>query len=71
MRHTDSCNSDEVLEDVSRTGSVFGNSAELLQKVLDTIPQRVFWKDREMSYLGCNQLFADDAGLESPMTSLG
>ncbi|MFZ1375296.1 MAG: PAS domain S-box protein [Geothrix sp.] len=37
----------------------------MLQTVLDTIPARVFWKDRELRYLGGNQTFAQDAGLES------
>jgi PAS domain-containing protein len=37
----------------------------MLQLVLDTIPQRVFWKDRNLNYLGCNQAFALDAGLKT------
>ena len=39
---------------------------QLLQLVLDTIPQKVFWKDLNLVYLGCNRLFAKDAGLSSP-----
>ena len=39
--------------------------------VLDQIPQRVFWKDRNSRYLGCNKAFAADAGLDSPATILG
>ena len=31
----------------------------LLQNILDTIPQGVFWKDHESLYLGCNKVFAD------------
>ncbi len=46
-------------------------SREMLQLVLDTIPQRVFWKDRNFSYLGCNRPFAKDAGLEDPGAILG
>jgi PAS domain S-box-containing protein len=38
-------------------------SQNMLQMVLDTIPVRVFWKDRNSVYLGCNYLFAQDAGL--------
>jgi two-component system, sensor histidine kinase and response regulator len=34
----------------------------ILQDVLDTIPVRVFWKDTNGVYLGCNKLFARDAG---------
>src|SRR3989304_4191995 len=46
-------------------------SRQMLQLVLDTIPQRVFWKDRNFSYLGCNRHFAEDAGLEDPSALLG
>ena len=43
----------------------------MLQSILDAIPQRVFWKDRNISYLGCNQAFAIDAGLTDPAEILG
>ena len=39
---------------------------QLLQDILDTIPVRVFWKDLESRYLGCNKPFAVDAGYASP-----
>lgn len=41
-------------------------SRQMLQSILDNIPQRVFWKDIKGQYLGCNQAFANDAGLTSP-----
>jgi len=37
-------------------------SHHMLQTVIDTIPMRMFWKDRDSRYLGCNTLFAQDAG---------
>jgi PAS domain S-box-containing protein len=40
-------------------------SRNLLQAVLDTIPARVFWKDCDLRYLGCNRSFALDAGVNS------
>ena len=46
-------------------------SRRMLKSVLDTIPQRVFWKDRNMVYLGCNQSFALDAGLKDPAEIIG
>jgi PAS domain S-box-containing protein len=46
-------------------------SRELLQAVLDNIPARVFWKDTDLRYLGCNPLFARDAGFENPEELLG
>jgi len=42
-----------------------------LAEVLATIPVRVFWKDTELRYLGCNRPFALDAGLNSPEELIG
>jgi PAS domain S-box-containing protein len=44
---------------------------ESFQLVMDTIPQRLFWKDRDFRYLGCNRVFAEDAGLQSPEEIIG
>ncbi len=44
---------------------------QTLQTVMDTIPQRVFWKDRHCVYLGCNRTFATDAGLSKPAEIVG
>jgi PAS domain S-box-containing protein len=46
-------------------------SKNMLQLIIETIPVRVFWKDRELRYLGCNSLFACDAGLSKPEQLLG
>jgi PAS domain S-box-containing protein len=46
-------------------------SQQLLQLVMDTLPEAIFWKDRNSVYLGCNQNFADDAGIPSPKTIIG
>ncbi len=35
-------------------------SRTMLRLVLDTIPQRVFWKDCQSRFLGCNPAFAHD-----------
>lgn len=44
----------------------------LLQSVLDTIPVRVFWKEREnLSYLGANRLFAEDGGVSNAADLIG
>jgi PAS domain S-box-containing protein len=44
---------------------------QMLQMVMDTIPVRIFWKDTDLVYLGCNRLFAEDAGRKSPEELLG
>ena len=41
-------------------------SKEMLQLVMDNIPQFIFWKDRDCVYLGCNRNFARAAGVEDP-----
>ena len=46
-------------------------SRQMLQQILDTVPQRVFWKDLHSRYLGCNQPFATDAGLPDAQAILG
>jgi PAS domain S-box-containing protein len=46
-------------------------SRQMLHSILDTIPQRVFWKDRNMIYLGCNKTLAIDAGLKDPSEIVG
>lgn len=46
-------------------------SRQMLRTVLDTISVRVFWKDRNSVYLGCNALFAQDAGYDSPRDIIG
>ena len=44
---------------------------KLLELVLDTIPVRLFWKDRNFKFLGCNRLFAQDAGRRHPDELIG
>ncbi|MDD5365833.1 MAG: PAS domain S-box protein [Gallionellaceae bacterium] len=44
---------------------------ELTSLIIETIPMRVFWKDRDLRYLGCNTLFAHDAGMADPDTMIG
>ena len=43
----------------------------MLQLVMDTIPVRIFWKDKDLVYLGSNRLFAEDAGRKSPAELIG
>ena len=46
-------------------------SRTLLQSVIDAAPARIFWKDRNSRYLGCNPLFAGDAGWSEPGEVIG
>lgn len=59
------------IDEVRHAESERRRAQELLQIAVDTMPQRVFWKDREGRYLGCNIAFAKDAGVASPHAMLG
>ena len=37
----------------------------MLDTILDTIPQSIFWKDKTGHYLGCNKAFAKTIGIEN------
>jgi PAS domain S-box-containing protein len=59
------------IEERKKAEHALHESQQMLQSVLDTIPVRVFWKDLDSSYLGCNRAFALDAGLQSPEEIMG
>lgn len=46
-------------------------SQQMLQLVIDNIPQFIFWKDRQSVFLGCNRNFAQIAGVSSPENIIG
>ena len=46
-------------------------TSNLLQKIIESLPVRVFWKDRDLRYLGCNPLFALDAGFANAQDLVG
>jgi PAS domain S-box-containing protein len=43
----------------------------MLRQMIDTMPQSIFWKDRQSRYLGCNQTFARDADCDTPEELIG
>ncbi len=44
---------------------------DLLVTAINSLPIRVFWKDLDSTYLGCNKHFAQDAGLKNPNDTIG
>jgi len=46
-------------------------SQQLVKGILNAIPVRVFWKDKNLVYLGCNTIFAHDAGFADPQEIIG
>ncbi|MFA7361298.1 MAG: PAS domain S-box protein [Candidatus Kapaibacterium sp.] len=47
------------------------NSKKLLQRIIDILPIRIFWKDKNLKYLGCNKIFAKDAGKNNSEELIG
>jgi len=63
-----------IVKDVSnrkKAAKALQESSQILNAVLNTIPVRVFWKDKNLFYLGCNAPFAKDAGFEKPEDIIG
>jgi PAS domain S-box-containing protein len=46
-------------------------SQQIIEGILNAIPVRVFWKDKNLVYLGCNAVFARDAGFADPKDIIG
>ncbi len=46
-------------------------SQQLIQGIINAIPVSVFWKNRNLVYLGCNAVFAHDAGVTDPSEIIG
>ncbi|HEX7583085.1 MAG TPA: PAS domain-containing sensor histidine kinase, partial [Prolixibacteraceae bacterium] len=46
-------------------------SQQLIEGIINSMPVRIFWKDRNSVYLGCNKIFANDAGFSDPKDIIG
>ncbi|MFZ2960860.1 MAG: PocR ligand-binding domain-containing protein [Candidatus Ozemobacteraceae bacterium] len=61
----------QSVHDQERLLGSYQESANLLSSILDSVPQSIFWKDRNSVYLGCNEVFAKRVGLHSPKEVVG
>ena len=60
------------MEEALREGEEqLSQANQLMRMVLDAIPVRVFWKDKNLNFLGANRLFAKDAGFDDPSDLIG
>ena len=44
---------------------------DLFELVINSVPARIFWKDLNLVYLGCNIHFAKDSGMKKPEDVIG
>jgi hypothetical protein len=59
------------ITDRKKTEDELLESRLVIEGILNAVPVRVFWKDRNLNYLGCNTAFARDAGFEKPIDIIG
>lgn len=60
-----------TLAEYQRVETELRQSHQLFQTVIDHLPHRIFWKDSNLIYLGCNLPFAQHAGVTSPAEVVG
>ncbi len=75
MDVTDRKHAEEALQErngqLQETVLELERAQNMLQLIIEAIPARVFWKDRDLRFLGCNSLFARDGGLQRPQDLIG
>jgi two-component system sensor histidine kinase/response regulator len=59
------------ITDRKRAEEALRASQRLIEGIINAIPVRVFWKDKNLVYLGCNAAFARDAGFADPKDLTG
>jgi PAS domain S-box-containing protein len=64
------CNIREIT-DRKRAEVALHTAQQFLAEVVNALPVRVFWKDKNLVYLGCNTVFARDAGFAGPKDIIG
>jgi diguanylate cyclase (GGDEF)-like protein/PAS domain S-box-containing protein len=63
-----------TFQDISerrQSAEKFQATRQMLQHIIDSVPNFVFWKDRDLRYLGCNEAFAHLAGLQNSAEIIG
>ncbi len=56
---------------IQRLRQELAESRSMLRLIIDSLPQAVFWKDRDGRFLGCNQQLLRDAGFSSEAEIVG
>jgi PAS domain S-box-containing protein len=54
-----------------RAEEALQNSQLMIRDIINALPASVFWKDKNLRYLGCNNAFARDAGFAEPKDIIG
>ena len=60
-----------LAEERKKATQAIRQSNDMLTQVINSVPQAIFWKGLDYRYLGCNKIFADTVGLDSPSDIIG
>ncbi|MBU1042734.1 MAG: PocR ligand-binding domain-containing protein [Proteobacteria bacterium] len=60
-----------ILREREEAVHALGENRRVLETILNTVPQAIFWKDTQSVYQGCNQAFAQATGLGDPTVIVG
>ncbi len=60
-----------VFKDEIKASPVLVHSEKILDLIVHHIPIALFWKDKNLNYLGCDQIFCNDRGLNNPVDVIG
>lgn len=60
----------DITEQIKAEKSLL-ESHQIIEGIINSIPIRIFWKDKNLEFLGCNKLFALDAGFTDPKEIIG
>lgn len=63
--------SQKQAEVLRKQEKIMSESQATLQGIVDNIPRAIFWKDKELRFMGCNKIFAEVAGAKSPAELIG
>ncbi|KAF0233336.1 MAG: multi-sensor signal transduction histidine [Desulfovibrionaceae bacterium] len=61
----------EIIREKEKAEEALRENRRVLETILNTVPQSIFWKDRDSVYLGCNKSFARAAGIGDPALIVG
>lgn len=61
----------EALDSLRQNETELRLSRNTLIHIINSIPQSVFWKDKNSVFLGCNKIFAQNAGFDNPENLIG
>jgi PAS domain S-box-containing protein len=70
FNNTVHCYAGDITE-CKRAEEALRASQQIIEGILNAMPVRVFWKDKNLVYLGCNAAFARDAGFADPKDMIG